>query len=41
MLPGKDGMTICRDLRHRWQGPIVLAQSRAVPASLSVHSGDG
>lgn len=27
MLPGKDGMTICRDLRHRWQGPIVLLTS--------------
>ncbi|HAD5238505.1 TPA: two-component system response regulator RstA [Salmonella enterica subsp. enterica serovar Typhi] len=27
MLPGKDGMTICRDLRHRWQGPIVLFTS--------------
>ncbi len=27
MLPGKDGMTICRDLCHRWQGPIVLLTS--------------
>ena len=27
MLPGKDGMTICRDLRSRWQGPIVLLTS--------------
>jgi Response regulators consisting of a CheY-like receiver domain and a winged-helix DNA-binding domain len=27
MLPGKDGMTICRDLRARWQGPIVLLTS--------------
>ncbi|EBT1574384.1 two-component system response regulator RstA [Salmonella enterica] len=27
MLPGKDGMTICRDLLHRWQGPIVLLTS--------------
>ncbi|EAB6390241.1 two-component system response regulator RstA [Salmonella enterica] len=27
MLPGKDGMTICRDLRHHWQGPIVLLTS--------------
>lgn len=27
MLPGKDGMTICRDLRGRWQGPIVLLTS--------------
>ena len=24
MLPGKDGMTICRDLRAKWSGPIVL-----------------
>ncbi len=22
MLPGKDGMTICRDLRAKWSGPI-------------------
>jgi len=27
MLPGKDGMTICRDLRPQWQGPIVLLTS--------------
>ncbi len=27
MLPGKDGMTICRDLRAQWQGPIVLLTS--------------
>ncbi|HAT2782867.1 two-component system response regulator RstA [Citrobacter koseri] len=27
MLPGKDGMTICRDLQGRWQGPIVLLTS--------------
>ncbi|MDX6022066.1 two-component system response regulator RstA [Scandinavium sp. V105_16] len=27
MLPGKDGMTICRDLRTQWQGPIVLLTS--------------
>jgi len=27
MLPGKDGMTLCRDLRARWQGPIVLLTS--------------
>lgn len=27
MLPGKDGMTLCRDLRTRWQGPIVLLTS--------------
>lgn len=27
MLPGKDGMTICRDLRDQWQGPIVLLTS--------------
>ncbi len=27
MLPGKDGMTICRDLRANWQGPIVLLTS--------------
>lgn len=27
MLPGKDGMTLCRDLRSRWQGPIVLLTS--------------
>ncbi|WP_194205889.1 two-component system response regulator RstA [Superficieibacter sp. 1612_C1] len=27
MLPGKDGMTICRDLRKQWQGPIVLLTS--------------
>lgn len=24
MLPGKDGMTLCRDLRPLWDGPIVL-----------------
>ncbi|EPN9527016.1 two-component system response regulator RstA [Cronobacter malonaticus] len=27
MLPGKDGMTLCRDLRTRWQGPVVLLTS--------------
>ncbi|PQZ00430.1 response regulator, partial [Cronobacter sakazakii] len=27
MLPGKDGMTLCRDLRARWQGPVVLLTS--------------
>ncbi|KAB8313667.1 two-component system response regulator RstA [Erwinia endophytica] len=29
MLPGKDGMTLCRDLRasHIWSGPIVLLTS--------------
>ncbi|MFS2225745.1 two-component system response regulator RstA [Pantoea sp. B65] len=27
MLPGKDGMTLCRDLRSRWTGPIVLLTS--------------
>jgi len=29
MLPGKDGMTLCRDLRtrHSWSGPIVLLTS--------------
>lgn len=29
MLPGKDGMTLCRDLRtrHGWSGPIVLLTS--------------
>ncbi|HFZ8993571.1 TPA: two-component system response regulator RstA [Citrobacter freundii] len=27
MLPGKDGMTICRDLRGRWTGPVVLLTS--------------
>lgn len=27
MLPGKDGMTLCRDLRNQWQGPIVLLTS--------------
>lgn len=27
MLPGKDGMTICRDLRAKWSGPIVLLTS--------------
>lgn len=27
MLPGKDGMTLCRDLRTNWQGPIVLLTS--------------
>lgn len=27
MLPGKDGMTICRDLRGKWEGPIVLLTS--------------
>ena len=27
MLPGKDGMTLCRDLRAKWDGPIVLLTS--------------
>ncbi|MFD1803512.1 two-component system response regulator RstA [Mixta tenebrionis] len=27
MLPGKDGMTLCRDLRAVWPGPIVLLTS--------------
>lgn len=27
MLPGKDGMSICRDLRAKWSGPIVLLTS--------------
>lgn len=27
MLPGKDGLTLCRDLRPRWPGPIVLLTS--------------
>ncbi|GAA0521288.1 two-component system response regulator RstA [Tatumella terrea] len=27
MLPGKDGMTLCRDLRTSWNGPIVLLTS--------------
>lgn len=27
MLPGKDGMTLCRDLRTHWTGPIVLLTS--------------
>lgn len=27
MLPGKDGMTLCRDLRACWNGPIVLLTS--------------
>ncbi|SFT62421.1 two-component system, OmpR family, response regulator RstA [Kosakonia arachidis] len=27
MLPGKDGMTLCRDLRSQWNGPIVLLTS--------------
>lgn len=27
MLPGKDGMTLCRDLRAQWSGPIVLLTS--------------
>ncbi|RDT62844.1 response regulator, partial [Klebsiella pneumoniae] len=27
MLPGKDGMTLCRDLRTKWDGPIVLLTS--------------
>ncbi|WP_336220434.1 two-component system response regulator RstA [Citrobacter amalonaticus] len=27
MLPGKDGMTLCRDLQGQWQGPIVLLTS--------------
>ncbi len=22
MLPGKDGMTLCRDLRGQWQGRL-------------------
>lgn len=34
MLPGKDGMTICRDLRGRWQGqdcPADLTGQRHEP----------
>lgn len=27
MLPDKDGMTLCRDLRPNWQGPVVLLTS--------------
>jgi len=27
MLPGKDGMTLCRDLRSQYSGPIVLLTS--------------
>lgn len=27
MLPGKDGMTLCRDLRPQFHGPIVLLTS--------------
>lgn len=27
MLPHKDGMTLCRDLRSHWSGPIVLLTS--------------
>ncbi|WP_241610633.1 two-component system response regulator RstA [Rosenbergiella epipactidis] len=27
MLPGKDGMSLCRYLRPQWQGPIVLLTS--------------
>ncbi|WP_226570188.1 two-component system response regulator RstA [Mangrovibacter yixingensis] len=27
MLPGKDGMSLCRDLRPKWDGPIVLLTS--------------
>lgn len=27
MLPGKDGMSLCRDLRPHWSGPIVLLTS--------------
>ncbi|MBT0729259.1 two-component system response regulator RstA [Rosenbergiella nectarea] len=27
MLPGKDGLSLCRDLRTQWQGPIVLLTS--------------
>jgi two-component system response regulator RstA len=27
MLPGKDGMMLCRDLRKQWHGPIVLLTS--------------
>lgn len=27
MLPGKDGMSVCRDLRPQWPGPIVLLTS--------------
>ncbi len=27
MLPGKDGMTLCRDLRPAYEGPIVLLTS--------------
>ncbi len=39
MLPGKDGMTICRDLRHRWQGPIVLLTS--LDSDMKSYSGAG
>ncbi|MGV3345727.1 two-component system response regulator RstA [Enterobacteriaceae bacterium LUAb1] len=27
MLPGKDGMTLCRDLCDKWQGPVILLTS--------------
>lgn len=27
MMPGKDGMSVCRDLRNSWEGPIVLLTS--------------
>ncbi|MBE9607786.1 two-component system response regulator RstA [Chitinilyticum piscinae] len=27
MLPGKDGLTLCRELREFWPGPIVLLTS--------------
>ena len=27
MLPGKDGLTLCRELRGQYQGPIVMLTS--------------
>jgi two-component system response regulator RstA len=29
MLPGEDGLTICRKVRHRYDGPILMLTARA------------
>ncbi len=41
MLPGKDGMTLCRDLRGQWQGPIVLLTSLDSDMNHILSLGDG
>lgn len=28
MLPGKDGLTVCREVRHLYQGPILMLTAR-------------